>query len=194
MDEATLQRAVEPFFTTKKAEKGTGLGLSMVHGFAAQSGGALKLQSRIGTGTTAVIVLPVGDELPSPSAKPPSLPPKDGRSTILLVDDELGVREATSDLLRSNGHEVVSVESVAEALRALDRNPRIDAIITDYLMPGQTGADLIERVRVDYPDLPILLITGFMDAAARLSPDVKILPKPFHAEELFGALSEMGVT
>jgi PAS domain S-box-containing protein len=184
MDPATIQRAIEPFFTTKGPGKGTGLGLSMVHGLAAQSGGTLRLVSAPGDGTTAEIWLPATDSSADPlKRREEELPIATSRTTILLVDDEELVRRATADMLREMGHEVLEATSAAQALEALAERDDIGLIITDYLMAGMRGSELIDRARQVRSDIRAMLITGY----ARFAGDdsgVTRLSKPFRAADL----------
>lgn len=189
MDAATLKKAVEPFYTTKDVGRGTGLGLSMVHGMAAQSGGLLLMASEPGKGTTAEIWLPVGVAPPAPeNAVEPVVDEIVGR--LLLVDDDDLVRTATADMLTDHGHRVIEARSVAEALRILRETPAIDAVVTDYAMPGRTGADLATAARDLRPGLPVLLITGFA-ATGVLPPDIPCLAKPFRRVELLEEVSRL---
>ena len=187
MDDATMMQATNPFFTTKSAEKGTGLGLSMVHGFAAQSGGTLQLASKIGVGTTATIVLPKGAAIVE-QGRSPRLQTAE-RMSVLLVDDDEAVRHSTADMLRQGGHQVSEAGGVDEALALLAAKPAIDVVVTDYLMPGRTGADLIRALRKDADPLPVLLITGYINTSGDVPVDVPKLAKPYRSEELLSALA-----
>ena len=184
MDEATIQKAIEPFYTTKGPGKGTGLGLSMVHGLAAQSGGALRLISKPGDGATAEIWLPVHEGEADPlSISQPEVLHQPRSTVILLVDDEEVVRRATADMLREIGHEVLESASATAALKLVSERPDIEVIMTDYLMPGVRGSELIEKARAIRADLKALLITGY----ARMTADqsgVTRLSKPFRAADL----------
>ena len=143
-----MRQAIDPFFTTKPPERGSGRGLSMVHGFAAQSGGTLHLTSKQGKGTTATIVLPLST---APVSGLTSVE-RDASVTcsrILLVDDEDAVRRTTAEMLRGAGQDVVEASNVDEALHLLRNDPRVDAIITDFIMPGRSGGDLIKAVKRD---------------------------------------------
>ncbi len=163
MNEATLKRAVEPFFSTKGIGKGTGLGLSMVHGLAAQLGGALELSSTLGVGTTVALLLPVAerpsqaDRAETPLALAPTL------GAVLLVDDEAIVRESTREMLEDLGYSVVEAASAQEAITILDAGGAFDWIITDHMMPGMTGADLARAVLQRRPELKVLIVSGFAD-------------------------------
>lgn len=184
MDEATIQRAIEPFYTTKGPGKGTGLGLSMVHGLAAQSGGALNLVSRPGQGTTAEIWLPVHHGDADPLALPQAaIPPQPRSAVVLLVDDEDVVRRATADMLGEIGHEVLQANSATSALELIEQRPDIELIITDYLMPNIRGSELIEKALELRPDLKAVLITGYARMAED-QPGVARLAKPFRASDI----------
>jgi CheY-like chemotaxis protein len=189
MDEATLARAVEPFYSTKEVGKGTGLGLSMVHGLASQLGGGFRLSSVVGQGTRADLWLPLAAEptaqvraggSEAPGAKTPAL-------SILVVDDEELVRSATAEMLRAQGHRVITAFSGPQALERLGE---ADVVVTDYKMPGMNGAELAERVHALRPEMPVLLITGYTGPAEE-APALPRLDKPFRAVELAGAVAEL---
>jgi len=184
MDEGTLRRAIEPFFSTKGVGKGTGLGLSMVHGLAAQLGGALRLSSTPGVGTTAELWLPVAAEPVASAAVPATAPHRAERAAVvLLVDDEDLVRAGTADMLADLGYRVVEAGSGREALAKLREGLAPDLLVTDYLMPDMNGADLaLEAVRAQ-PDLPVLMITGYTNLE-RQTGNLPRLMKPFRQEEL----------
>ncbi len=185
MDSDVLARAIEPFFSTKGVGKGTGLGLSMVHGLAAQLGGMLDITSSRGSGTSADIWLPVAnepaaaDDLDSRSPKPAA-----ERATILLVDDEELVRTGTADMLSDVGYDVVEATSGADALRLLRDGTEPDLLVTDYLMPGMNGVELIEEARKLEPDLKVMLITGYSTIAEGPGASVPRLAKPFRQADL----------
>jgi PAS domain S-box-containing protein len=191
MDDATLRRAVEPFFSTKGVGRGTGLGLSMVHGLAAQLGGALTLDSRPGEGTTAALWLPVSDEIAAP-AVPRRASEEPGRATagtVLLVDDEALVRASAADMLNELGYEVVEAESGQEAL-ALIESRAPDLVITDHLMPGISGTDLARILSVERPGLPVLIVSGYADFDG-LPSEIPRLTKPFRQVDLAARIAEM---
>jgi PAS domain S-box-containing protein len=198
MDAATLARATEPFFTTNGPGKGTGLGLSMVHGLAAQSGGAMTVSSEIGKGTTIQLWLPQAERsstLPGKDHAPPSDDVIPGAAspelTILVVDDDMLVCAGTSAMLEDLGHKVIEASSGAEALDTLkDNNPGIELMITDYAMPGMTGLDLARRVRQIYPGLAIILASGYAEieeGADHIAPPR--LAKPFALTDLAAAIA-----
>ena len=193
MDAATLKRAVEPFFSTKGVGKGTGLGLSMVHGLAAQSGGALLLSSKPGSGTRAELWLPVAEEKAAASeqtqaeAIPAAYP-----STVLLVDDEELVRIGTAEILMDLGYTVVQASSGAEALGLLRRDEfEIDLLVSDYLMPGIDGASFVREARKLRPGLPALLITGYTNLVQGPGAELPRLAKPFRQAELASRIAEL---
>jgi CheY-like chemotaxis protein len=187
MDEATLARAVEPFFSTKGVGQGTGLGLSMVHGLASQLGGALTIESKLGLGTTIALWLPVTEAVPNEPTAPQDAGPTRDRGTALLVDDEELVRQSTADMLTELGYQVVEAASAEEALRIVRNGARIDLILTDHLMPGMTGVDLARTLVERRPDLPVVLISGYADVDG-VAPDMPRLTKPFRKHELAAAL------
>jgi signal transduction histidine kinase/CheY-like chemotaxis protein len=194
MDEATLRRAIDPFFTTKEQGKGTGLGLSMVHGLAAQSGGALLLESRPGAGTTATICLPVADGGPEVALAPEPVVAQPRQARILLVDDDALVRRAVTDMLRSLGHDVAAVESGAAALAFLRKGGLADLLVTDHMMPGMRGTALIAAARALRPGLGALLVTGYADTAEP-APGAEEgfarLAKPFRESDLAQMLAQL---
>jgi PAS domain S-box-containing protein len=192
MDEETLARAVEPFFTTKGVGKGTGLGLSMVHGLAEQSGGRLVLTSQKGQGTTAELWLPiadtaagVADRAPAEEAARPAQ-----RLRVLVVDDDSLVLTNTAAMLEDLGHEVIEALSGEQALRILRRTKGIDLVITDEIMPEMRGTQLIEAIRSEWPALKFILATGYADLPAA-GEDVPRLGKPFFQQDLVRAIASI---
>src|SRR5207248_1217943 len=158
MDEATLNRATEPFFTTKGAGRGTGLGLSVVDGLVAQSGGAMRITSRSGGGTTVELWLPVSPtEAVAECARP--APPLRFANTrccrVLVVDDDPIVLAGTAAMLEDLGHVATEAESAESALRALVSDANFDLVITDHAMPGMSGTELAARIRRSWPGLPV---------------------------------------
>jgi PAS domain S-box-containing protein len=190
MDPVTLARAAEPFFSTKGIGKGTGLGLSMIHGLAAQLGGAMELSSTVGVGTTVEIWLPVtqGEALIA-AARETDGAVAAGAGVVLLVDDEDLIRTSTAQMLGDMGYVVIEVASAREALPHLD-DPRIDLMITDHLMPGMSGTELAREAQAKRPNLPILIISGFAEVED-VAPDLPRLMKPFRASELAAGLATL---
>ncbi|MDI1327076.1 MAG: PAS domain S-box protein [Brevundimonas sp.] len=184
MDEETLKRATEPFFTTKGAGKGTGLGLSMVHGLAEQSGGRFGLVSPEGQGVTAHIWLPVavaGQDQEAPDNRPVGAPECRGLR-ILAVDDDRLVLTNTVAMLEDMGHSVIAAASGKEGLDEVRRHPDIDLVITDEVMPRMSGSQMAVEMLKTRPDLPIGVVTGYADMAnrdSRLSLGLPRLAKPF---------------
>lgn len=193
MDAQTAKRAIDPFFTTKGVGRGTGLGLSSVHGLAAQSGGDFALDSQPGRGTTATLWLPVSTEaaairqISADDAPMPEVP----AATVLLVDDEDLVRGGTAEMLVDAGYSVVSVGSAYEALQKIHAGLAFDALVTDYAMPGMTGAELAQQVRTLRPHLPALMITGFATLTEREAGGLPRLAKPFRQVELVGTVADL---
>jgi PAS domain S-box-containing protein len=191
MDEATLARAIEPFFTTKGA-KGTGLGLSMVQGFAVQSGGTMRIGSMPGVGTTVELQLPaaLNDNVEILAAP---LQRHGEAATILLVDDDPDNLLTTGAMLTMNGFKVVSAESGSRALAIIADDARVGAIVSDYVMPGMTGLDVIAAARVERPGLPAMIISGFVNSGERQwgSEGIAFLRKPFQRHELVEALNKL---
>ncbi len=192
MDEATLARAIEPFFSTKGVGKGTGLGLSMVHGLASQLGGGLTIQSRLGLGTTVELWLPLSSAAPetADTATGSVEVPPQRCGTALLVDDEDLVRMVTTDMLSDLGYVVVEVASGEEALCLIRSGQRFDLLVTDHLMPGISGTDLVREVRRAKPDMPVLLVSGYAESEG-VDPDLPRLTKPFRKDELAASLLQL---
>jgi len=194
MDETTLARAVEPFFSTKGVGKGTGLGLSSVHGLMSQLGGGMTIQSRPGLGTNIEMWLPVSpvpaEAVDAVSEHAPASP---GAGTALLVDDEELVRMSTADMLSDLGYEVVEAPSAEEALRLVRGGLRPELLITDHLMPGMNGTDLARIVQLEVPGLHVLLVSGYADSDG-VAPDLARLAKPFRNDELAASLADLQIT
>ena len=192
MDETTLRRATEPFFTTKGIGKGTGLGLSMVHGFAEQSGGRFILRSQKDRGTTAELWLPVAKASAQPVVPAPAVPAKSLRPlTILAVDDDALVLMNTVGMLEDLGHTVFEAYSGKEALEILRREDSIDLVVTDQAMPKMTGTELAKVIRSEWPDIPVLLATGYADMTQRDEIGLPKLTKPYLQHNLAAAILRM---
>jgi PAS domain S-box-containing protein len=191
MDEATLARAVEPFFSTKGIGKGTGLGLSMVHGLASQLGGALALSSKPGLGTNVELWLPEAPATTETEQAPAATTQGSAaRGTVLLVDDEVLIRMSTADMLSEIGYEVLEAGSAEEALGLFDGGARIDVLVTDHLMPGMTGGELAHMVRDRRPDLPVLIISGYAETDG-IPTTLPRLTKPFRQADLIAVVTQM---
>ncbi len=190
MDEATLAKAVEPFFSTKDVGKGTGLGLSMVHGLAAQLGGAFELESNVGQGTRADLYLPVAKASAAPlSARLPVAGKPVRPLRLLLIDDEELVRRGTAEMLRELGHEVHEAAGGAQALAKLRTGIQIDAVVSDYMMPRMNGTEVAERIRERHPQMPILIVTGY--AGGDLDVPLPQLAKPFRQIDIALAIDRL---
>ena len=194
MDAATLERATEPFFTTKGVGKGTGLGLSMIHGLANQLGGTFTLQSTPGEGTRATLWLPTAQAdaeepaLPAPAKQEASAAPTSLK--VLAVDDDSLILLNTAALLEDLGHQVLEASSGRQALEILEANADIDLLITDQAMPNMTGTQLVQKVATLRPTLPIILATGYGELPPGFEGKILKLTKPFSQAVLHAAVIE----
>jgi signal transduction histidine kinase len=192
MTQEVAGRVFEPFFTTKELGRGTGLGLASVHGTVSQHGGSISLDTAPGQGTTFTILLPA---VPAPAVqirKDASQTPVGGSEHILLVEDEAPVREMAHQMLEHLGYAVVDAPSAADALNWLaDPTHRVDVILSDLMMPGMSGNDLLTRVRAENPSMPFVLATGFSREMAKQgagATDVPIVTKPYRLADLDRAI------
>lgn len=190
MNDRELLKAIEPFYTTKEVGKGTGLGLSMVHGVLAQMNGCLLLSSIVGVGTTAELWLPLSKivDADPPLTCPPAITHASG--TVLLVDDDALVRASVAEMLLELGFNVIEAASADAALRLFDNGLQVDLLITDHLMPGLHGMDLVRCLAERRPDLPTLIITGYSEVD-NIAAGMDRLIKPFRIDELAASLSEV---
>ena len=181
MDEETLRRATEPFFTTKGPGKGTGLGLSMVHGFAEQSEGRFTLYSQQGKGTIAEIWLPAAKVSSQNTAHSAHAAPAKtlGPLTVLAVDDDALVLMNTVAMLEDLGHTAFEAYSGREALEILRREDSVDLVVTDQAMPHMTGTELAKAIKYEWPDIPVLLATGYADRVPGDDIGLPKVAKPF---------------
>jgi PAS domain S-box-containing protein len=191
-----LERAFQPFFTTKEVGKGTGLGLSMVYGFAKQSGGYAHIASEEGVGTVVKIYLPIER---SDAKEDIRALARDGRDTaaarILLVEDDPIVRESIGRKLVRLGHDVTAATSGAEALDILKRDAHFDLVFSDVIMPGRIdGAALAGEVRQHWPDIAVLLTSGYTESAVlgkvKMPAGVPLLSKPYSNADLVRAIAQ----
>ena len=191
MDEETLSRAIEPFFTTKSTGKGTGLGLSQVYGFATQSGGDVRIASAPGKGTTVTLLLPCSSRAVSkPGAEALGRLEARRKGRILLVEDNEDVGEFAETLLSELGHRVSWAKSAEQAM-ALARAEGFDAVFTDVVMPGMSGLELADALGRLRPDLPVILTTGYSDEIAETGTGGKpVLLKPYRLETLAAAIDQ----
>lgn len=190
MDEATLERAIDPFFSTKGVGKGTGLGLSMVHGLAAQLGGALRLHSTVGLGTNVELWLRQADGAAELIPAQPTGRPSDQSGVVLLVDDEAPVRTSTAEMLATIGFKVVEASSGEEAWDLINRGVPFEVLVTDHLMPGMSGCELADLTLEQRPDTAVLVISGYADLED-IREDLPRLTKPFTLGELADALQSL---
>jgi PAS domain S-box-containing protein len=196
MDALTQQRALEPFFTTKGIGKGTGLGLSMVHGMAEQLGGRVRIQSQLGKGTTIEVWLPIAEADAFVEPEPvPDLPSQESAKKrtllILVVDDDQLVLVNTTAMLEDFGHEVIEASSGAQALERIRENPKIDLVITDQAMPQMSGMQLIAAMQVEWPQIPVLLVSGYAELPPNPQFMVPKLAKPFTLDDLREAVDKI---
>jgi len=188
------ERVFDPFFTTKDVGKGTGLGLSQVYGFATQSGGTVMVDSTVGQGTTFTLYLPRTHRAPAQKAAtaPAKLPEGKGRA-ILLVEDSPEIGRTTTTLLEGLGYAVTLADTAHKALDVLSDGKRFDLVFSDIVMPGtMNGLDLGRTVRKRFPDLPVLLTTGYSNAASTAAAEgFRLLHKPYRPEALSEALRDL---
>jgi len=193
MDEVTLKRATEPFFTTKGAGRGTGLGLSMVDGLVAQSGGAMRITSQQGAGSTVELWLPVAEaeaiERPRPVA--PQRVQESRCCRVLVIDDDPIVLAGTAAMLEDLGHTATEVDSAEQGLKILQSDASIDLVITDHAMPGMTGTELAKRIRRKWPELPVIIATGYAELPGELDPSVPRLSKPYRQQDLAAVVAQL---
>jgi PAS domain S-box-containing protein len=190
MDELTLARAIEPFFSTKGIGRGTGLGLSMAHGLAAQLGGGLRLKSAPGEGTEVALWLPCTDQEAATDEKSGEAASIAAAGTVLLVDDEPLVRMSTAEMLVEMGFVVVEFGAAEDAARALAEGIAADLVVTDHLMPGMSGIELARIVRATRPGVPVLIISGYADEAG-VDTGLPRLGKPFRHADLAAMLGSL---
>jgi CheY-like chemotaxis protein len=184
MDAATRERIFEPFFTTKPEGQGTGLGLATVFGIVSQSGGTIWVYSEPGRGTTFKIYLPRAEASARSVVPRAARPAARGTETVLLVEDDDGVRFVGEDTLERLGYAVLSARNADEAFRASAAHAgRIAILVSDIVMPGMSGPELRAQLAAERPDMKVLFLSGYApDAAVRhgvLDPGVAFLEKPF---------------
>jgi PAS domain S-box-containing protein len=187
-------RVFDPFFTTKGPGKGTGLGLSMVHGFAKQSGGHIDIYSELGYGTAISLYLPNAAEAPEAAASDEmSSENAEARTeTVLVVEDEPSVREITVSRLEHLGYQIVEAETAQQALDVLATGAKVDVLLTDMIMPGgMTGADLVQRVRPEYPKIKIIFSSGYVEDGSVPFDGTPWLRKPYTLAQLASTLREL---
>ena len=189
-------RLFEPFFTTKEPGKGTGLGLATIHGIATQSGGGVTLESEVGKGTSFMVYFPRAESAEPVVAAPPSI--DRGRpavQTVLVVEDAEALRELTKRLLERHGYTVIPAADADDAVRLFDEHPSIDLLLTDVVMPGRSGPELVNQLMERRPALKVIYMSGYTDEDivhhGVLDPGIMFLHKPFSSESLGRKIREV---
>jgi PAS domain S-box-containing protein len=196
MDAEIRRRAFEPFFTTKPVGKGSGLGLATVYGIVKQSGGYVDLTSEPGRGSVVTIYLPRVTAVPAAQPEPLPVPPRPGRETVLLVEDESGVRSLARRALQEFGYRILEAKNGAEALAvARQSSDPIDLLLTDVVMPVMGGRELAQRLKQERPETRVLFTSGYPDTAG-MQQDVEeagvpYLPKPYTPNQLAEKVREV---
>jgi CheY-like chemotaxis protein len=197
MPPEVAERAFEPFFTTKPEGHGTGLGLASVYGIVSQAAGTVYLRSRPGWGTSVTVLLPASDGLPS--AEPPNKAPGEDPNTekvVLVVDDEPDLRKSIEIILGRGGYAVLSAGSGDEATQLSSAyEGTIDLLLTDVTMPGLSGQEVADRLRLQRPSLRVLYMSGFaqplLTSKGTIGPDVTLVEKPFTRRSLLAKVAEV---
>jgi CheY-like chemotaxis protein len=185
-----LPRVFDPFFTTKEVSKGTGLGLSQVYGFAQQSGGRIAVASELGQGTAFTLYLPRANAAPQAATQEQASEEAASGASILVVEDNPEVAEVAAGMLEQLGHKVQVVGSAAAAIAAVHERDATDLVFSDIVMAGELdGVGLARRLRAEHPNLPVLLATGYSQAAERIGDEFPILRKPYKMKELGQAVT-----
>jgi CheY-like chemotaxis protein len=196
MDVDTLERAFEPFYTTKPIGQGTGLGLSMVYGFAHQSGGQVRIDSKPGSGTKIRIYLPAAVGASTEMGAPAEVATIAGAGErVLLVEDDDSVRMLASDLLGELGYDPIEAATPDMAITRLAAGEKFSLLVTDIGLPGMNGRQLADIARSHLPGLPVLFMTGYAENAADrstfLGKDMQLITKPFAIDELSRRIGSM---
>lgn len=196
MDDETRARVFEPFFTTKEPGRGTGLGLSMTYGFVKQSGGAIKIYSELGHGACFKVYLPRADSKPAQEHTSISVDAPQGSGVVLVVEDDVSIRELVSEMLAGGGYEVYTAANSEEAIDFVKRHPEpLDLLLTDVVLPGTSGPDLATKLRVLQSGLRVLFASGYSDHAlvrqGLLESGDSFVQKPFNASALLRVVSDM---
>jgi CheY-like chemotaxis protein len=186
-------RLFEPFFTTKEPGKGTGLGLATVYGIVKQSGGSISVHSTPGIGTSFRILFPAVAPEPVKHSPAPVQVPLNGRETVLLVEDESGVRHYVRDVLEAHGYRALDAATGSDALGiAQHYEGRIHLLLTDVVLPGMNGTELVKRFLQLRPGTPVLRMSGYSERfGVQMSDGVPFLQKPFTPPALLGRIREI---
>jgi PAS domain S-box-containing protein len=184
MPDAVREKAFEPFFTTKPKGSGTGLGLATTYGIVKQNGGHIEIYSEVDRGTVVKVYLPAaaGEATDRPEAEPLTARPGRGQR-VLVVEDEEGVRRISERILRGHGYEVLAASGPEEALSLASSN-EIDLVLTDVVMPGMSGALLVQQLRESRKRIPAIFMSGYTDRPGALPGDAAFISKPFSRQQL----------
>jgi PAS domain S-box-containing protein len=195
MTKEVVERAFEPFFTSKPKGSGTGLGLATVYGIVTQSGGQVRLYSEPGLGTTVSVLLPVTDRVAAALA--PSPPPvrTSGRRTVLLVEDDSAIREVVRRILERNGYQVLTATDTAHAVDLSSQGHEIDLLLTDVIMPGMLGKEVAAAVLAVQPAVRVLYMSGYaqpiLASQGTLEPGILLVEKPFTEQDLLNRINHV---
>ncbi len=190
-----MEKAIDPFFTTKEVGEGSGLGLSMVYGFVKQSGGHMKISSEAGRGTTVKVYLPRSHESPvAVAAATIGAAPPGAGETVLVVEDEDDLRRPAASLIASLGYRPLEAEDAKAALAVLEQTPEVALLFTDVVLPGgMSGPELAREAQRRRPGLKVLYTSGYTEKAiihhGRLDQDVELIQKPYRKDNLARRLS-----
>jgi CheY-like chemotaxis protein len=195
MPPEVVAKVFEPFFTTKETGRGTGLGLSIVYGIANRWGGQVSVSTHVGVGTTFTVLFPVSEDVPDPGVAAPTAPlPDGGHQTVLLVEDEEGVRRSTTRILEAGGYQVLEARNGVEASLIFE-SESIDILVTDVVMPGGiSGKALADQLRAKDSALPVVFVSGYSEETIAekgvIPPSTAIVKKPFLPTELLEAMAQ----
>lgn len=189
MEPEVAKRAFEPFFSTKPRGQGTGLGLTTVYGIVTEAGGGLQIYSEPDVGTTVKVHLPASSRSPAPPQRAGSAGPNGRGETVLVVEDEDGVRRLTERILTNAGYTVLTASGGGAALEICAREQRIDLLLSDVVMPEMLGPEVVRRVTALRPGIKVLYMSGYIHQAIggadpALTEDIALVEKPFSAEAL----------
>ncbi|HWL33336.1 MAG TPA: ATP-binding protein [Gaiellaceae bacterium] len=188
IDPDVVPHVFEPFFTTKEAGRGTGLGLAMVSDFVAGFGGVVEVDTAVGSGTSITLLLPRADAPTLPSLETRATTPSSGTETILLIEDDDSVREVARRVLARAGYTVIEARYGSEALELAGGNPSIDAVLSDVVMPGLSGPEVVGRLQARQPDLAAVFMSGYAPESEGPLGGADLVRKPFTASQLLDAL------
>jgi len=196
MPQEVIDRAFEPFFSTKTKGEGTGLGLATVYGIITQAGGYVQIYSELLIGTTITILLPATSQVTQQAAQPQQAPQRGDGETVLVVEDEAALREVTRRILARNGYQVITAVDGRDAIEVATSHPGgIDLLITDVVMPQMLGQEAAEQICALYPGAKVLFMSGYtegvLDTRGVLEAGVKLIEKPFAEASLLAKVREV---